>query len=84
MLPAWRPVPSYGSTMTIFIVFGVIFLTLGITLYVMSDRIQMIELQYNTVCSATNGVSNICVQEFKLEEDIEGPIYVYYELGNFY
>jgi hypothetical protein len=39
-LIAWRPVPSYGSTMIIFVVFGVIFLTLGISLYVMSDKVQ--------------------------------------------
>ena len=39
MLPAWRPVPSFGSTMIIFGVFGIIFLTLGITLYIMSDKI---------------------------------------------
>jgi len=39
MLPAWRPVPSYGSTMIIFVVFGIIFLTLGIALYVMSEKI---------------------------------------------
>jgi LEM3 (ligand-effect modulator 3) family / CDC50 family len=84
MLPAWRPVPSYGSTMTIFVVFGVIFLTLGITLYVMSDRIQMIEVQYNTVCPATNGESKVCSQEIIVEKEMLGPIYVYYELGNFY
>ena len=40
MLPAWRPVPSFGSTMVIFGIFGVVFLTLGVTLYVMSDKIQ--------------------------------------------
>lgn len=39
-LVAWRPVPSYGSTMIIFVVFGIIFLTLGISLYVMSDKVQ--------------------------------------------
>jgi hypothetical protein len=61
MLPAWRPVPSYGSTMTIFVVFGMIFLTLGITLFVMSDKIQMVELKYNTICEANNGVSNVCI-----------------------
>ena len=37
MLPAWRPVPSFGSTMIIFGVFGIIFLTLGIVLLLMSD-----------------------------------------------
>ena len=39
-LKAWRPVPNYGSTMIIFIVFGVIFLILGISLYVESDKVQ--------------------------------------------
>ena len=38
-LPAWRPVPSFGSTMVIFGIFGGIFLTLGIALYIMSDKI---------------------------------------------
>jgi len=38
-LPAWRPVPSFGSTMVIFGIFGAIFLALGIALYVMSDKI---------------------------------------------
>lgn len=39
MLPAWRPVPSFGSTMIIFAIFGIVFLLLGIALYVMSDKI---------------------------------------------
>lgn len=38
-LPAWRPVPSFGSTMITFGIFGVIFIALGITLYVLSDKI---------------------------------------------
>lgn len=80
MLPAWRPVPSYGSTMSIFVVFGVIFLTLGITLYVMSDKIQYTELQYNDICSG----KNVCNQTITLSSAVAAPIYVYYELGNFY
>lgn len=47
MLPAWRPVPSFGSTMIIFGIFGLIFLTLGIALYVMSERIQGVIHQYD-------------------------------------
>jgi hypothetical protein len=38
-LPAWRPVPSFGSTMITFTVFGILFLILGIVLYIMSDKI---------------------------------------------
>jgi len=39
-LPAWRPIPSFRSTMVTFTVFGVIFLALGIILYIMSDQIK--------------------------------------------
>ena len=38
-LYAWRPVPSFGSTMITFGVFGILFISLGITLYVMSDQV---------------------------------------------
>jgi hypothetical protein len=38
-LPAWRPIPSFRSTMITFTIFGIIFLTLGIVLYTMSDQI---------------------------------------------
>jgi hypothetical protein len=47
MLPAWRPVPSFGSTMIIFAIFGIVFLLLGIALYVMSDKIQEVSKKYN-------------------------------------
>jgi preprotein translocase subunit SecF len=45
MLPAWRPVPSFGSTMIIFAIFGLVFLLLGIVLYIMSDKIQEVSYQ---------------------------------------
>jgi hypothetical protein len=41
-LPAWRPIPSFKSTMITFSFFGLIFLALGIVLYVMSDQITEI------------------------------------------
>ena len=39
-LPAWRPIPSFKSTMITFTVFGLIFLALGIALYAMSEQIK--------------------------------------------
>ena len=50
MLPAWRPVPSFGSTMIIFGLFGIVFLSLGITLYIMSDKIQDSITPYGKTC----------------------------------
>ena len=46
-LPAWRPIPSFKSTMITFTVFGLIFLALGITLYAMSEQIKEVTYQYN-------------------------------------
>ena len=90
MLPAWRPVPSFGSTMIIFGIFGIIFLTLGITLYIMSDKIQGSIKQYDNAYSepllipfnTTN--TNNCTVVLDIDADIKGPIYVYYQLENFY
>ena len=80
MLPAWRPVPSFGSTMIIFGIFGLIFLTLGITLYVMSEKIQGAIEQYDK-CGAKG---EECSLELKIDSDIPAPVYVYYQLDNFY
>lgn len=80
MLPAWRPVPSFGSTMIIFGVFGIIFLTLGIVLYIMSDEIQGITKEYSDICK---GIES-CPVTIELEQDITAPVYVYYQLDNFY
>ena len=79
MLPAWRPVPSFGSTMIIFGIFGLIFLTLGITLYVMSERIQGVIQKYDDCV-----LKEPCTKTINIDSDIPQPIYVYYQLDNFY
>lgn len=82
-LAAWRPVPSYGSTMIIFVVFGIIFLSLGISLYVMSDKVQQADINYGNKCKDTK-IGDNCTLSLTLSAPIPGPVYVYYELGNFY
>ena len=99
MLPAWRPVPSFGSTMIIFGIFGIIFLTLGITLYIMSDKIQDSITQYDMAISEggcgepkttdyktkkQEPTINECQVTLNVDTDISAPIYVYYQLENFY
>ena len=71
--------------------FGTVFLTLGITLYTMSDTIFDLRIQYDIVCGETvrlpfeNNVNpNVCMIELDIEQPIEGPVYVYYQLENFY
>ena len=46
-LPAWRPVPTAMSTMLTFSIFSVIFLAIGIVLYVLSEQIFENSTQYD-------------------------------------
>ncbi len=48
-LPACRPVPSFKSTIIIFICFGVVFLALGIVLYVLSDGLYEKVIRYDNL-----------------------------------
>lgn len=49
-------------------------------MYVMSDKIQQIELPYSEQC---NDLA-VCEIKMSIDEKIDGPLYVYYELSNFY
>jgi hypothetical protein len=84
-LPAWRPIPSFRSTMITFTVFGVIFLGLGILLYIMSDQIrEEVVVNYDDTKECNKPLPNTCTLSFEIKEKITGPIYVYYQLDNFY
>lgn len=83
-LPAWRPIPSFRSTMITFTVFGIIFLALGIALYVMSDKIIEKVQVYSDAVNCPQGVGKNCTITIKVDQQIEAPIYVYYQLDNFY
>ena len=48
-LPAWRPVPTLISSLITFLVFGVIFLTLGIVLIEFSKDVQEYKIRYDEV-----------------------------------
>jgi len=83
-LPAWRPVPTFGSTMVTFLVFGVVFLVLGVVLYVMSEEIKETTIQYDNLTACSGTLPKSCEVQFTIDEDIEAPIFVYYQLNNFY
>jgi virulence-associated protein VapD len=85
-LPAWRPIPSFRSTMITFTVFGIIFLGLGILLYVMSDQIReevVGSYDDDPVCKP-KPLGSECTFPLEIKEKIVAPVYVYYQLDNFY
>ena len=84
-LPAWRPIPSFRSTMITFTVFGIIFLGLGIVLYMMSNQIsEIVVSRYDDSIECNKPLPNTCTLTFNVTAPISGPIYVYYQLDNFY
>ena len=70
--------------------FGIVFLIIGIWLLSISNQIIEKSVQYDTICgkpSREDPSKNICQDNsFKIElkEKVEGPVFVYYQLDNFY
>ena len=78
------------STMITFSLFSLIFMSIGVLLFIMSDRIVEIVQRYDDTCHSYlrsvdfNGAQMYCTVSLTIDEDIDGPIYVYYQLDNFY
>ena len=78
-LPAWRPVPTILSIIIVFSVFGIVFLVLGIVLLVYSNKVKSFEVDY-TDCE----LDKVCSKPINIDEKIEGPVFVYYQLIGFF
>ena len=78
-LPAWRPVPTILSLVIVLLIFGIVFIVLGIILLVYSNKIKSVELDY-TNC----GNVSFCIKTINISETIEGPVFVYYQLNGFF
>lgn len=78
-LPAWRPVPTILSIIIVFSFFGILFIILGIVLLVYSKKIKSAKLDY-TDCE----LNKICEKKIKLENDIDAPVFIYYQLDGFF
>jgi hypothetical protein len=79
-LPAWRPVPTITSTTATFIIFGLIFITIGVIILIYSNKIVELSIPYDTECLAIGK----CKISLNVTQVMEAPIMVYYQLNNFY
>ena len=77
-LPAWRPVPTILSIIIVFSFFGIAFIILGIFILLYANKIKSVEIDY-TDCKNKN-----CNKSIKIEDDIDQPIFIYYQLDGFY
>ena len=79
-LPAWRPVPTIMDVVISFIVFGIIFIILGIILLIYSNKVHSISKSYEN-CGDINTNCEITID---VDQDIDKPVFVYYQLIGFY
>jgi len=82
MLPAWRPVPTILSLILVFAIAGIIFIILGIVLLVYSSKVKSVEYRYDDEC--LEKLNGICYFNRTLDKNIDGPVFVYYQLDGFF
>ncbi|XP_031391464.1 ALA-interacting subunit 5-like [Punica granatum] len=95
-LPACKPILTPGWVITAFISIGVIFIPIGLASLFASQRVVEIVDRYDRDCIPRNvsddGVGFIedakanktCVRTLTVQKQMKSPIYVYYQISNFY
>ncbi|XP_069582640.1 cell cycle control protein 50A [Ranitomeya imitator] len=94
-LPAWQPILTAGTVLPAFFVIGIIFIPIGIGIFVTSNNIREYEIDYTGIdpsspCHKCTNVSwnstppCTCVIKFTLENAFESNVFMYYGLSNFY
>lgn len=96
-LPAWQPLLSAGITLPLFFCVGLAFIGLGLGLYYSSNGIKELDYDYTgdtgigncSLCALADQDrapprNCSCAWYFSLPELFQGPVYLYYELTNFY
>ncbi|PWA45313.1 hypothetical protein CTI12_AA380320 [Artemisia annua] len=95
-LPAWKPILTPGWAITSFITIGALFIPIGLIALSASDRVVEIVDRYDESCipdefsnNAESFIQNpdtkkTCLRTLKVPKKMVAPIFVYYQLENFY
>jgi hypothetical protein len=89
-MTAWQPILTPLKVIVLFSVIGIIFTPVGVSLVAQSDEIYEKSIKYDgsgvdVDCKITEkNEGKLCNISFTLDEDVDAPIYVYYELENYY
>ncbi|XP_078279531.1 cell cycle control protein 50B [Rhinoraja longicauda] len=91
-LPAWQPFMSAGYVLPTFLLLGLAFIAIGLGLYFTSNSVIELELDYTGnqlnsschLCINTTIKDCKCTVKFKVDTLLTGPVFMYYELTNFY
>ncbi|KAK1793631.1 hypothetical protein P4O66_012010, partial [Electrophorus voltai] len=91
-LPAWQPILSAGIVIPGFTLIGLAFIGVGVALFVTSQKITDLEIDYTGVaatspcfkCTSFAAENCMCQMEFTLTTLFEGPVFFYYGLTSYY
>lgn len=84
-LPAWQPILTPRWVIGTFIVVAVVFIPIGIVILDASNKVQEYAIEYQDKCTdMVNGKSCTNNVTLSVTKDMKAPVYVYYELSNFY
>ncbi|KAI9329550.1 CDC50/LEM3 family [Obelidium mucronatum] len=94
-LKAWQPILTPKTVLPAFFILGVVFVPIGIGLYIASNNVQQIMFDY-TNCDSNPQIvepvksmkydttKKVCTVTFNVPSDMQQPVYMYYRLTNFY
>ncbi|KAK7336275.1 hypothetical protein VNO77_16811 [Canavalia gladiata] len=95
-LPAWQPILTPGWAISIFTVIGLIFIPVGLASLFASGSVVEVPFRYDAECippdHRKDAVAYIkddksnktCTGKLTVKNKMKAPVYVYYQLDNFY
>jgi len=79
-LPAWQPIITPKTAIYVFFLASLFFLVIGGVLFSTSAKVQEYTARYDDIC--TN--KQICYIEIDITQNMQAPVYFYYQLDNYY
>lgn len=79
-LPAWRPLCTPGPVLTALWAVGAVFVAVAVAALVTDARVREVVVPYGALC----GANASCTLDVPLAQPLRLPVYVYYELDNYY
>ncbi|VEL28152.1 unnamed protein product, partial [Protopolystoma xenopodis] len=94
-LPAWKPILTSKKSVPIFALIAILFIPIGVIILATNQSVSEISIDYTYCVSSDNsskhcsdltvlGAGCKCNTSFQVQTQIKGPVYLYYELSNFY
>eukprot|EP01133_Synstelium_polycarpum_P006814 gene6814-7919_t len=79
-LKAWEPILTPTPVIISFIIIGIVFVPIGSVMINASNKVVESSKRYDTDCE----IGNVCEITIPIEKTMKAPVYMYYELDNFY